>query len=99
MKIDEWLRDDFYFVICERLRDYFHVVILGDLESKVEVDPCLSKPCLNRGECIQLKYGRYKCECTGTNFYGENCQKSKKTFIMPNIIAIHREHRDTEYRM
>jgi len=42
----------------------------------VELDPCLSNPCLNRGECIQLRFGRYKCECTGTNFYGEKCQKA-----------------------
>ena len=43
----------------------------------VELDPCLSNPCLNRGECIQLRFGRYKCECTGTNFFGEKCQIGK----------------------
>ena len=41
------------------------------------IDPCLSNPCLNRGECIQLRYGRYKCECAGTNFYGDKCQKGE----------------------
>lgn len=41
----------------------------------VDLDPCLSNPCLNRGECIQLRFGRYKCECTGTNFTGEKCEK------------------------
>ena len=35
------------------------------------IDPCLSNPCLNRGECIQLRYGRYKCECAGKFFWIE----------------------------
>ena len=35
------------------------------------IDPCLSNPCLNRGECIQLRYGRYKCECAGKFFWTE----------------------------
>ena len=62
------------------------LIILNDLTFafaggrglNVELDPCLSNPCLNRGECIQLRFGRYKCECTGTNFYGEKCQKGKR---------------------
>ena len=70
-------------------RDFFALhllIILNDLTFafaggrglNVELDPCLSNPCLNRGECIQLRFGRYKCECTGTNFYGEKCQKGKR---------------------
>ena len=51
----------------------------GDRGLNVELDPCLSNPCLNRGECIQLRFGRYKCECTGTNFFGDKCQKGKQT--------------------
>jgi len=48
----------------------------GSRGLNVELDPCLSNPCLNRGECIQLRFGRYKCECTGTNFFGDKCQKA-----------------------
>lgn len=40
------------------------------------LDPCLPlSPCQNRGECIQLRFGRYRCECTGTNHYGDHCEK------------------------
>ena len=48
----------------------------------LKIDPCLSNPCLNRGECIQLRYGQYKCECTGTNFYGEKCEKGITSAIL-----------------
>ena len=53
----------------------------GDRGLNVELDPCLSNPCLNRGECIQLRFGRYKCECTGTNFFGDKCQKGKQKML------------------
>ena len=57
---------------------YLTFAFAGGRGLNVELDPCLSNPCLNRGECIQLRFGRYKCECTGTNFYGEKCQKGKR---------------------
>lgn len=38
-------------------------------------DPCQPNPCLNGGHCIQLRFSRYRCECLGTNYYGDNCQK------------------------
>ena len=74
---------------CTEFIDFFalHLLIIlngltfafaGGRGLNVELDPCLSNPCLNRGECIQLRFGRYKCECTGTNFYGEKCQKGKR---------------------
>ena len=50
-------------------------------------DQCLSKPCKNGGECIQIKYGRYKCDCQGTKHHGENCESGKnKTFYHPFIM-------------
>eukprot|EP00092_Neocalanus_flemingeri_P021401 GFUD01023202.1.p1 GENE.GFUD01023202.1~~GFUD01023202.1.p1 ORF type:complete len:133 (+),score=19.74 GFUD01023202.1:37-435(+) len=39
------------------------------------VDVCSSTPCSNNGQCIQLKYGGYRCECAGTQHYGQYCQK------------------------
>ena len=42
-------------------------------------DPCQSRPCQNRGECLQLRYGRFRCECTGTGFYGDNCETGEFT--------------------
>ena len=27
------------------------------------------------GECISLKDGDFRCECTGTGYYGETCHK------------------------
>ena len=40
-------------------------------------DPCRSSPCLNGGECIQLRFGRFRCECTGTGNYGDTCEKGQ----------------------
>ena len=40
-------------------------------------DPCQSSPCQNGGVCIQVRYGRFRCECTGTGFYGDSCGKGK----------------------
>ncbi|XP_023336933.1 protein crumbs [Eurytemora carolleeae] len=37
-------------------------------------DMCLRKPCKNNGVCVQLKYGGYRCECTGTKFFGRTCE-------------------------
>ena len=42
-------------------------------------DPCQPNPCLNGGHCIQLRFSRHRCECIGTNFYGDRCQKGKLT--------------------
>ena len=44
-------------------------------------DQCSKKPCQNGGECIQIKYGRYKCDCQGTKYHGEHCE-------MGNIIHL-----------
>ena len=27
------------------------------------------------GECISLKDGGFRCECTGTGYYGETCHE------------------------
>ena len=41
-------------------------------------DQCSKKPCQNGGECIQIKYGRYKCDCQGTKHYGNHCEIGNK---------------------
>ena len=41
-------------------------------------DQCSKKPCQNGGECIQVKYGRYKCDCQGTKHYGNHCEIGNK---------------------
>ena len=47
-------------------------------------DQCSKKPCKNGGECIQVRFGRYKCDCQGTKHYGEHCDdgnsKQNRTF-------------------
>ena len=40
-------------------------------------DVCSTAPCSHGGQCIQLKYGGYRCDCTGTGYYGQYCSKSK----------------------
>merc|ERR1719474_560933 len=46
------------------------------LEADGNADACLNQPCKNKGVCVQLKYGGYRCECTGTGFYGQTCEQS-----------------------
>eukprot|EP00093_Oithona_nana_P004411 04411.XXX_102913_101662_1 [CDS] Oithona nana genome sequencing. len=59
-----------------------------------KLDPCLSNPCLNRGECIQLRFGRYKCECTGTNYYGDSCEKECPPRLGANAFGVSEEPPD-----
>ena len=40
-------------------------------------DPCSPSPCLNGGECIQLRFGRFRCECAGTDYFGESCENGE----------------------
>ena len=42
-------------------------------------DQCSKKPCQNGGECIQARFGRYKCDCQGTKHFGEHCEKGNTT--------------------
>ena len=49
-------------------------------------DQCSKKPCQNGGECIQVKYGRYKCDCQGTKHYGNHCEIGNKENIKLFII-------------
>ena len=37
-------------------------------------DQCSKKACQNGGECIQVKYGRYKCDSQGTKHYSNHCE-------------------------
>ena len=33
------------------------------------------------GECISLKNGDFRCECTGTGYYGETCHKGEEADV------------------
>ncbi|CAG5925175.1 unnamed protein product [Menidia menidia] len=37
------------------------------------VNPCCYYPCQNSGVCVRFGTESYKCDCTRTGFYGENC--------------------------
>ncbi|KAG7221314.1 hypothetical protein INR49_017381 [Caranx melampygus] len=37
------------------------------------VNPCCYYPCQNSGVCVRFGADEYKCDCTRTGFYGENC--------------------------
>ena len=60
------------------------------LEGSSGKDVCSTSPCSNSGQCIQLKYGGYRCDCTGTGYYGDYCQKSKycENSFVPNYKHI-----------
>ena len=38
------------------------------------------------GECISLKNGDFRCECTGTGYYGETCHKGEEADV--DVIAM-----------
>ena len=48
-------------------------------------DQCSKKPCQNGGECIQIKYGRYKCDCQGTKYHGEHCEMGNNIHLKIKI--------------
>ncbi|XP_060927683.1 prostaglandin G/H synthase 1-like [Limanda limanda] len=37
------------------------------------VNPCCYYPCQNSGVCVRFGSEHYRCDCTRTGFYGENC--------------------------
>ncbi|XP_029960928.1 prostaglandin G/H synthase 1-like isoform X1 [Salarias fasciatus] len=41
-------------------------------ESSV-VNPCCYYPCQNSGVCVRFGENLFKCDCTHTGFYGDNC--------------------------
>ncbi|XP_005375148.2 PREDICTED: prostaglandin G/H synthase 2 [Chinchilla lanigera] len=57
-------------------------------------NPCCSNPCQNRGECMTVGFDRYKCDCTRTGFYGENCTTPEfltriKLLLKPTPNTVH----------
>ena len=42
---------------------------------------CLSNPCHNQGTCMQGRFGRYRCMCQGTGYYGPHCQLGRDQFL------------------
>lgn len=56
-----------------------------------DLDACDPNPCQNLGHCIQLKYGRFRCECVGTGFYGKTCQNECPATIGQNAFGIEQQ--------
>jgi len=56
-----------------------------------DLDACEPNPCQNLGHCIQLKYGRFRCECVGTGFYGKTCQNECPAAIGQNAFGINEQ--------
>uniref|UniRef100_A0A4X1TRQ3 Prostaglandin G/H synthase 2 n=1 Tax=Sus scrofa TaxID=9823 RepID=A0A4X1TRQ3_PIG len=57
-------------------------------------NPCCSNPCQNRGICMSVGFDHYKCDCTRTGFYGENCTTPEfltriKLFLKPTPNTVH----------
>ncbi|PNJ53761.1 prostaglandin G/H synthase 2 [Pongo pygmaeus] len=57
-------------------------------------NPCCSHPCQNRGVCMSVGFDQYKCDCTRTGFYGENCSTPEfltriKLFLKPTPNTVH----------
>lgn len=39
----------------------------------IDIDDCISAPCLNNGQCID-ELGGFHCNCNGTGYEGKNCE-------------------------
>lgn len=48
-------------------------------------NPCCSNPCQNQGVCMSVGFDHYKCDCTRTGFYGENCSTRKFALGCPRL--------------
>nr|XP_046241426.1 prostaglandin G/H synthase 1-like isoform X2 [Scatophagus argus] len=58
------------------------------------VNPCCYYPCQNTGVCVRFGTDRFKCDCTGTGFYGENCTIPEfwtrfRLMLKPNPSIVH----------
>nr|ACO34913.1 cyclooxygenase-1a [Myoxocephalus octodecemspinosus] len=54
---------------------FINLLLLGSscaADSSV-VNPCCNYPCQNTGVCVRFGTDHYKCDCTRTGFYGDNC--------------------------
>ncbi|KAK3600354.1 hypothetical protein CHS0354_015951 [Potamilus streckersoni] len=73
----------------------FSVVVLGVMTAVCNsANPCCSYPCQNRGVCLTKGYDNYICDCTGTEFYGKNCEtptfmKRIKLWFKPSQATVH----------
>uniref|UniRef100_A0A8D2GTB0 Prostaglandin G/H synthase 2 n=2 Tax=Urocitellus parryii TaxID=9999 RepID=A0A8D2GTB0_UROPR len=57
-------------------------------------NPCCSNPCQNQGVCMSTGFDQYKCDCTRTGFYGENCSTPElltriKLLLKPTPNTVH----------
>ncbi|XP_008070969.1 prostaglandin G/H synthase 2 [Carlito syrichta] len=57
-------------------------------------NPCCSHPCQNQGVCMSVGFDQYKCDCTRTGFYGENCSTPElltriKLLLKPTPNTVH----------
>lgn len=43
----------------------------------LDYDPCCAYPCENQGICMSKPDRNYTCDCTGTGYYGTNCEIRK----------------------
>ncbi|XP_020561319.1 prostaglandin G/H synthase 1 isoform X1 [Oryzias latipes] len=48
-------------------------MILMKKSSSTKVNPCCYYPCQNTGVCVRFGLEDYRCDCTRTGFYGDNC--------------------------
>nr|AAH52900.1 Ptgs2 protein [Mus musculus] len=70
------------------------VLLCAALGLSQAANPCCSNPCQNRGECMSTGFDQYKCDCTRTGFYGENCTTPEfltriKLLLKPTPNTVH----------
>ncbi|XP_072040434.1 cadherin EGF LAG seven-pass G-type receptor 2-like [Amphiura filiformis] len=54
----------------------FDFETLKACQASMYTDPCRGhRKCYNGGWCLQKFDGGYACKCSGTGYYGDNCEK------------------------
>ncbi|XP_017267765.1 prostaglandin G/H synthase 1 isoform X2 [Kryptolebias marmoratus] len=70
------------------------VLLMLLMSSSSAVNPCCYYPCENTGVCVRFGLDGYRCDCTRTGFYGENCTNPEfwtriRLMLKPNPSAVH----------
>ena len=72
------------FVTTYNTADTGNCSCINNVECVVDLGMCVSNPCPNGAECIDVSYG-YTCECVG-GFVDNNCETSTSVYMWYSYI-------------